>query len=489
MNADRATLTFLFTDIEGSTRLWDSQPGAMAPALARHDALLRQSIEAQGGRVFKTVGDAFCAAFEAASGATKAALEAQLALGREDWGTLGGLRVRMALHTGEAELREGDYFGPPLNRVARLLATAHGGQTVMSQTTYDLVRDQPPAGANLQDLGEHRLKDLERPERVYGLLHPDLLGDFPPLRSLSGLPNNLPQQVTSFVGRERETPEVERLLRASRLLTLTGAGGTGKTRLSLQVAANILEEHPDGAWFVEFAPVSDPDLVPQTVAAALGVREEPGKPITDTLHGYLKDKRLLLVFDNCEHLLDAVARLANAVLRGCPDVRILATSREAMGIGGEQAYRVPSLASPDPKGSYTPESLGQFDAVRLFIDRALLAQSSFAVTNENAPAVAQLCHRLDGIPLAIELAAARVRAMPVEKIAERLDDRFRLLTGGSRTALPRQQTLRAMIDWSYDLLSEKEKTLLRRLSVFAGGWTLEAAEAVCADPEEQRTAG
>ena len=484
MNLPNGTVTFLFTDIEGSTTRWDRHEQAMGSALARHDTLLRESIAARNGHVFKTVGDAFCAVFPTAPDALAAALSAQQKLAAEPWHQdLDGVRVRMALHTGAAEQREGDYFGTTLNRVARLLATGHGGQALLSQATYELVRDHLPRGADLRDLELHRLKDLQRPEHVYQLLHPDLPADFPKLRSLDPLRNNLPIQATSFVGRDKEIKAVKALLARTRLLTLTGSGGAGKTRLSLQVAADLTEGVDDGVWLAEFASLSDPGLVAQTLAQALGVREEPGRPITQTLVDFLRPRSLLLVLDNCEHVLDAAAELCEAILRTCLSVKILASSREGLNIAGETTYRIPSLSVPDLKRSATPESLSHYEAVRLFIERAQAAQSSFSVTNANAPAVAQICHRLDGIPYAIELAAAKVRALSAEQINARLDDRFRLLTGGSRTALPRQQTLRAMIDWSYDLLSTEEQTLLRRLSVFAGGWTLEAAEAVCADPE------
>ena len=486
MNLPSGTVTFLFTDIEGSTTRWDRHEHAMGSALARHDTLLRESIAAHNGHVFKTVGDAFCAVFPTAPEALAAALTAQQKLVAEPWHQdLEGVRVRMALHTGVAEQREGDYFGTTLNRVARLLATGHGGQTLLSQATYELVRDHLPYGADLRDLELHRLKDLQRPEHVYQLLHSDLPADFPKLRSLDPLRNNLPIQATSFVGRDKEILAVKALLAKTRLLTLTGSGGAGKTRLSLQVAADLTEGVDEGVWLAEFAPLSDPGLVAQTLAQALGVREEPGRPITQTLVDFLRPKSLLLVLvlDNCEHVLDAAAELCEAILRTCLTVKIIASSREGLNIAGETTYRIPSLSMPDLKQSATPESLSHYEAVRLFIERAQAAQPSFSVTNANAPAVAQICHRLDGIPYAIELAAAKVRALSAEQINARLDNRFRLLTGGSRTALPRQQTLRAMIDWSYDLLSAEEQTLLRRLSVFAGGWTLEAAEAVCADPE------
>jgi predicted ATPase/class 3 adenylate cyclase len=501
------TVTFLFTDIEGSTRLWEQHPESIRHALSRHDALLRHAIESQGGEVFKTVGDEVCAAFVTAPAALAAALEAQRALQGEAWDRYfpptetgeerfgraaasdggrapGGsrecpLRVRIALHTGAAEEREGDYVGPPLNRVARLLAVGYGGQVLLSQPTYELVRDALPDGTSLRDLGEHRLKDLVRPEHIFQLVSPDLPADFPPLHSLDVLPNNLPRQLTSFIGREREMAQVKEGLTASVLLTLTGTGGCGKTRLALQAAADLVEAYPHGVWLVELAALADPHLVAQSVASVLGIRELPGRPLTETLIEALRPKQLLLVLDNCEHLVAACAALTDLLLHSCPRLQILATSREALGVSGERLFRVPSLSAPDPQQRVPVESLTQYEAVRLFIDRAVMSQPSFAVTNANAPVVAQICHRLDGIPLAIELAAARVKVLSAEQIMDRLDDRFRLLTGGSRTALPRQQTLRALVDWSYNLLSQPEQVLLRRLSVFAGGWTLAAAEAVC----------
>ena len=476
-----STLTFLFTDIEGSTRLWDSQPELMRTALARHDAIIRGAVESGGGHVFKTVGDAFCAAFPTAAGAVHAALQSQLQLAGENWEGMDPIRVRMAIHTGEAECRDSDYFGPPLNRVARMLTLGHGGQTLLSLNSYQLAQEGLMDPVTFKDLGEHRLKDLQRPEHIYQLQHALLQETYKPLRSLDTLPNNFPQQVTSFVGRERELREIKRLLVSARLLTLTGAGGTGKTRLALQAAVDLLDPSGDGSWIVEFGSITDPALVPQTIASTLGVREEPMRSLTETLVSYLKTKRLLVLIDNAEHLLNPIARLVDLIIRQCPHVQVLATSREPLTVNGEQTYRVPSLSTPDPSKKMSQEALLQFESVRLFVDRAVLALPSFEVTNSNANAIAQICHRLDGIPLAIELAAARVRALQAERIAERLDDRFRLLTGGARTALPRQQTLRAMIDWSYDLLNENEKTLLRRLSVFSGGWTLEAAEAICCD--------
>jgi predicted ATPase/class 3 adenylate cyclase len=483
MNLPSGTVTFLFMDIEGSTQLWEQHPQQMRSALARHDTLLRAAIESNNGHVFKTVGDAFYAAFATAPEGLAAALAAQRALQAEPWQKELALRVRMVLHTGTAELREGDYFGPPLNRAARLLAIGHGGQVLLSDVAHELTRDALPPSVTLKNLGEHRLRDLGRPETVFQLLHPDLPPDFPPLRSLDNpeLPNNLPRQVTSFIGRDAESAQVKRLLEATQLLTLTGSGGCGKTRLALQVAADLLDRFPDGVWLVELAALTDPALVAQEVASALGLKEEAGKSLVQTLVDQLKARHLLLVLDNCEHLLSACADLADTLIHICPQITLLATSREPLSIAGETTFRIPSLSLPDRAEDSTPENLSQYEAVRLFIERASAVAPAFEVTRSNAPALAQICHRLDGIPLAIELAAARIRVLPVEQIAPRLDDRFRLLTGGSRTALPRHQTLRALIDWSYSLLTEQECLLLRRLAVFTGGWMLEAAEAICAE--------
>jgi predicted ATPase/class 3 adenylate cyclase len=481
MNLPGGTVTFLFTDIEGSTRLWEQHPEAMRAALARYDALMRTALDAHDGVVFKTIGDAFCAAFPTASDALCAAFAAQQALSAEAWSEPVILRARMALHTGAAEVRDNDYFGQPLNRVARLLSAGHGGQVLLSAATQELARDALPPACSLQNLGEHRLRDLGRPESVFQLLHPALPSEFPPLRSLDNLalPNNLPLQLTSFIGREKAMEEVRNLLKRTRLLTLTGSGGCGKTRLSLQVGAEALEDHPDGVWMVELASLSDPALVVQATAQALGVTEEANEPLQRTLLERLKSRRLLLILDNCEHLLTACAQLSDTLLRSCPHLQILASSREPMSIAGELTYRVPSLSLPDPSMPQTPETLSHYEAVRLFIERVRFHQPAFSVTDRNAPALASVCHHLDGIPLAIELAAARAHSLSVEEIEARLGERFRLLTGGSRTALPRQQTLRAAMDWSYDLLTEAEKTLLQRLSVFAGGWRFAEAEAVC----------
>lgn len=472
--------TFLFTDIEGSTRRWKEHTETMAADLARHDELLRQAIEAHGGHVFKHTGDGCGAVFPAASAGLSATVAGQLAMSAEPWGPGGPLRVRMALHTGPAETRGGDYFGPTLNRAARLLALAHGSQTVLSLTTRELALDDLPAGVGLRDLGEHRLADLDRPEHIFQVDHPELPAHFPPLRSLDTHRHNLPVALSPFVGRRAELEEVGHLLGSTRLVTLTGVGGVGKTRLAIQLAAQALPDFPDGVFLVEFAPLADAALVPRQVAAALDMAVEGIETLTalvDRLGRYLEARHLLLLLDNCEHLVGAVAALAETVLARCPRVVVLATSREPLGISGEMTWRVPSLSLPAPEVS-TPEALAATDGVALFCQRARAADSAFALTPANAPAIAQICRRLDGIPLALELAAARLRLLSPDQVAERLDDRFRLLTGGARTALPRHQTLLAAMDWSYQLLSEAERAVLQRLSAFPGSFTLDAAEAV-----------
>ena len=476
------TVTFLFTDIEGSTKLAREYAEKWESLRARHHAILKSTVDAHNGYIFQIIGDAFCVAFHKAVDALKAAIESQTKLHQENWGEA-ALKVRMGIHTGEAEIKEdGQYNGYlTMSRVQRLMSAGHGGQVLVSLTSEELIRDDPPPNVELRDLGEHRLKDLIRPKHIFQLVVPSLPSDFPPLKTLDAYPNNLPLQLTSFIGREKEIAEIKKEVKTHRLVTLTGSGGTGKTRLSLQVAADMLDAFPNGVWFVELAPLSDPDLIPNTVLSALGISEQQNKPALDVLQEYLQPRKLLLVLDNCEHLIANAATVANAILSAAPDVKILSSSREALGVQGELSWHVPSLSAPDPKKLPEIEALTQYEAVRLFIDRAILVSPHFTVTKDNAPAIAQICFRLDGIPLALELAAARVRLLSVDQISARLDDRFRLLTGGARTALPRQQTLRAMIDWSYDLLSEKERLLLRRLAVFAGGWTLELAEQICSD--------
>ena len=483
-NLPTGTVTFLLTDIEGSTALWERGPERMRAALARHDALLTAGIEGHGGTVVKSrgEGDSVFAVFSRASDAVAAAADVQRALRAEPWPTAAPLRVRMALHTGEAELRDGDYYGTAVNRCARLRAAGHGDQALLSEASAAVVRASLPEGARLRDLGEHRLRDLQEPERVFQLVLPDVPADFPALRTLDARPTNLPLRATPLIGREREVEAVETVLLREdvRLLTLTGAGGSGKTRLALEVAAELRDRFRDGVWLVELAALAEPALVPEALASALGVREGQGRPIPDALRAFLEPRALLLVLDNCEHLIHACADLVERLLSACPELRILATSREPLRIRSEATWRVPSLAAPDPERvPPEPDALARYPAVRLFEERARAAHPAFLLSPRNAAAVAEICARLDGMPLALELAAARVKVLSPEQIAARLDDRFRLLTAGSRTALPRQRTLRGAIDWSYGLLPGPERLLLRRLAVFAGGWTIEAGEGAC----------
>jgi predicted ATPase/class 3 adenylate cyclase len=479
-NPPTGTVTFLFTDIEGSTKLWENNATAMQAALAHHDELLRWAIEERGGYIFKTVGDAFCCAFPTAPDALEAALEAQRSLLKERWAESTPLRVRIALHMGAAEERDGDYFGPPLNRVARLLSAAHGGQVLLSAATHEMVRDQLPAGMSLAEQGEHRLKDLFRPERIFQLVSPDLPSEFPPLRTLDAYRNNLPLQPTPLVGREKEVSEVCDLLRRdeTRLLTLTGPGGTGKTRVALQAAADLLDDFPDGTFFVPLATLTEAELFSSAVAETLGVRETGEQPLDESLKEYLSERHLLLLLDNFEQVLGA-APTVTEMIAGASGFKVLATSRTPLRLYGEKEYAVPPLSVPDVKHLPDLKSLSQYEAVRLFIERAKSAKADFEVTDASAPAVAEICVRLDGLPLAIELAAARVKMLPPQAMLQRLSSRLKLLTGGARDLPERQRTLRATIEWSHALLDEGEQLLFGRLAVFSGGRTLEAIEAVC----------
>jgi predicted ATPase/class 3 adenylate cyclase len=478
------TVTFLFTDIEGSTALWERDRQAMAAAAKRHIALLRTAIEAHEGVLFKVVGDAVQAAFPTAPQAVAASVEGQRALLTEDWGKIGPLTVRMALHAGEAVPdNRGDYLAAPLNRLSRLLSTGYGGQILLSQTVQQLTRGALPDGIALRDLGEHRLRDLLEPERVFQLLHPDLPDQFPPLKSLESAPNNLPRQPTPFLGREREVGDVVGLLQKDdvQLATLVGPGGTGKTRLALQAAAELLDDFRDGVFFVPLASLSDPELVLATIATTLGIREEGGQPLGERLRDFLATKQLLLVLDNVEHLA-AAAPAVGELLGGSAGVKVLATSRVPLRLRAEREYPVPPLGLPRRKPPPTADQLSQYEAVRLFIDRAQAVKPVFGVDNENAPAIAEICHRLDGLPLAIELAAARIRLLSPQAMLSRLEQRLPMLTGGARDAPERQRTLRSTIAWSYDLLEPVEQQVFQRLAVFAGGITLDAAEAV-ANPD------
>lgn len=474
------TVTFLFTDIEGSTGLWEHHHDLMQEAFRRQEGILRGVIAAHGGCAYKMIGDAFQAAFQTALAALAASVDAQRALARENWGPVGPIRMRMALHTGTVEERGDDYVGPLLNRVARLLSTGYGGQILLTATTRELVRDSLPSDVSLRDLGEHRLKDLIRPEHVFQVVASGLQEDFPPLKSLDRQPTNLPLQLTPFIGRDREVAAVrERLLQPEvRLLTLTGPGGTGKTRLALQVAADLLDAFRDGVWFVNLAPISDPALVTPTIASTLDVTEVAGQVLLETLKAFLRNKQLLLVLDNFEQVLPAAPVVTDLVVTA-PGLTVLVTSRTLLGLYGEHNVAVPPLKVPDRTHLPPLERLGQYEAVRLFTERAQAAKAGFTITNENAPAVAEICMRLDGLPLAIELAAARIRLLSPQALLQRLSNRLKLLTGGGRDLPVRQQTLRGAIEWSYSLLDTAEQTLFARLAVFVGGSTLEAVEAVC----------
>jgi predicted ATPase/class 3 adenylate cyclase/tetratricopeptide (TPR) repeat protein len=474
------TVTFLFTDIEGSTKLWEQSPKAMKSALAKHDSILKEVVESNNGQIIKTTGDGIHAVFSTAIDAISASLEAQRTFQTSEVLETSdvSLRIRMGLHTGEAALRDDDYYGGVLNRAARIMSIGHGGQILLSETTLQIAREHLSSDVSALDLGQHHLKGLSKAERIFQISTPFLQKEFPALKSQVYATNNLPTQLTSFVGRERELAESKSRLEGARLVTLIGPGGTGKTRLSIQLGLQLIPNFKDGVWLVEFAPISDPSLIIQTIASVFDIGEVPGVPLKTLLHDFLREKHLLLILDNCEHLVEASAKVVDELLHVAPNIKIIASSREALGINGETVYRVPSLSLPD-QDEVTKEAVRGFESVQLFVERASAANRKFQLTDENASFVGQICSRLDGIPLAIELAAARITVFSPEQIAKRLDDRFKLLTGGSRTALPRQQTLRALIDWSYDLLSEDERALLRRLSAFAGGWTFEAAETIC----------
>src|SRR5687767_2763450 len=474
------TVAFLFTDIEGSTKRWETNQQAMEAAVERHFALLREAIAAQDGVLFKTIGDAIQAAFPTVPKAIAAAIDAQIALRRADWGELGPLRVRMAIHAGDATPRDDDYLAPALNRLSRLLGTGYGEQILLTDTARTLATTLP-VGYALQDLGRHRLRDLLEAERIFQLCGPGLPAEFPPLRSLNQQPTNLPAQPTPLIGRERERTVLGAMLTAdgTRLVTLLGPGGTGKTRLALQVAAERLETFPDGVWWVPLAAVTNPGLVPQAIAAPLGVRENPGEPLLTTVGGYLRSRRTLLLLDNMEHLLAAAPQI-HTLLEAAPGLVVLATSREPLRLRAEREFPVAPLPlpAPTPTGLTAEEAL-ESPAVRLFVERASALKSTFRLDADTVADVVAICQRLDGLPLAIELAASRVRLLSPAALLARLDQRLAILTGGARDLPARQQTLRATIAWSHDLLAPAERALFARLGVFAGGCTIEGAEAVC----------
>lgn len=470
-----ATNTFLFTDIAGSTRLWQENAPAMQEALSVHDDITLSTVEQHGGQVFKHTGDGVAAVFESARGALEAAVELQRRLARSRHPNIGALQVRMGIHSGEAQERDGDYFGLSVTRCARLMSAGHAGQILVSYVTEQLASaDDLP----LRDLGEHRLRDLSRAERIFQLSYDGEPESFPSLRTLEAAPNNLPTVPTSFVGRDQELAELSKLVHGSRLVTITGVGGAGKTRVALHAAAEMAAEFPGGVWLVELAAVTDPDAVDSAMVTALSLNQPSGVSARQTLLEHLaKAQKTLVMVDNCEHLIDTVAGLVRDVLAQCPDTTVIATSRELLGVPGEVSYRLRSMGLPPQDADAV--AVRSADSVKLFVERGAAARSDFRLSRDNSDHIVEICRRLDGMPLALELAAARLRTFSTDQIASHLDQRFRLLTGGSRTALPRQQTLTATIEWSYRLLEDREADLLRRLSVFQDGFTFDSVTAVC----------
>ncbi len=479
-------VTFLLTDIEESSRLWELYSDSMRLAVARHEEIIEEVLaQYKGVRVKRRgEGDSHFVVFADPVNAVLAMGMLQWAFLAEPWPDPIVLRVRAALHTGMAELRDDDYFGQVINRCARLRGIAHGGQTLLSQSTADLVRGHLSQEYSLRDMDRHSLKDLLRPEHVFQLCHPQILSDFPPLRSLTSRPNNLPLQLTSFIGREQEMEQIGRLLGETRLLTLLGSGGSGKTRLALQAAAERADDFPDGVWQVELAPISEPLAPVQAVASVFNVHDELNLDSLSRLTEALRTKSLLLVLDNCEHQLEQVVPLVEALLKTSPGIHILATSRQALQVTGEVTWHVPSFPLPDPKALPSFDSIVRNDAVRLFTERAQAVAPAFQLTQANIEDVVRICHRVDGMPFGLEMAAAKVPMLTVRNIATRLERSFRDLTSNSTTRIPRHRSMHALIGWSYDLLAEPERVLLRRLSLFSGGWTLDAAEAICGDEDE-----
>ncbi|MBK8551111.1 MAG: adenylate/guanylate cyclase domain-containing protein [Ignavibacteria bacterium] len=475
-------ITFLFTDIEGSTKLSQKFPETIQNELEKHHSILKKTVESNRGFIFEIVGDAFCCAFENAENAVMAAVAAQLELACEKWNDV-KIKVRMGIHSGDVEWNGNNYIGYiTLASTARITSAAYGEQILISGSVFNLLnRDNTfRKKISFRDLGERRLKDLINPLRIYQVLSDGLRKDFPPLKTPDARPNNLPVQLTDFIGRKEELEQIKNLLRVSHLITITGMGGTGKTRLALQAGFDVIDDFENGVWLAELAALSETSLLAETIIKIFGLMEGPNKSQEDTLCDFLKNKELLLILDNCEHLVQNCADLAEKLLISCPRLRIITTSREALKCRGEQLFPVLGMRVP-PNAEMTPEKIIEYESVKLFIERATSVNPKFSICKDNIVVLAGICSQLDGIPLAIELAAAKIKFLSVEKIYERLDDRFNLLTKGNRTSLPRQQTLRALIDWSHDLLSEQERILWRRTSVFTGGWTLDAAEVICPD--------
>lgn len=489
-------VTFLFTDIEGSTKLAQTVPESLNLVLDRHNTILKEAIEFYHGFVFEIIGDAFCSAFRNPEYAIKAAVKAQLDLANENWKDA-DIKIRIGIHSGNADWFSEKYNGYiTLARTARIMSSAYGEQILVSGDTHELIKNklyETDADSIREknseneiiiefiDLGERRLKDLKLPVKLYQVTSDGLRRDFPPLKTLDARPNNLPVQLSSFIGRDSEKEEIKSHLTSSQLLTLLGPGGTGKTRLSLQIGAEVVDKFENGVWFVELASLTNPEYVSTEIASVFNLTSDGKKDNKELITNYLREKELLLIMDNCEHLIEECAKVSEDLLRICSKLKILTSSREPLHVSGERIYKIPSLSVPDLSGKDSKDVISRNESIQLFCDRASAVKPEFKLTESNLMTVAKLCRELDGIPLAIELAAARIKILPVEKILEKLDNRFALLTGGKRTSLPRQQTLKALIDWSYDLLSENEKKILMKVSVFKGGWTLEAAENVCVD--------
>lgn len=482
MNAPSGLVTFLYTDIEGSTKLAQKFPESYPPALNKHNLILRNIIEENNGFVFKTVGDAFCVGFGSDKDAVNAALSIQHKLCSEFKDEI-KIKIRMGIHKGEAEFVNGDYIGyVTLSRVQRLMSIGHGGQILITKEIYDNIRK----GRNeyiFRDFGQRKLKDIIKSEHVYQISSGELQNEFPPLKTIDARQNNLPVYLTKFIGRKKEISDLKILISGSRLISLTGPGGTGKTRLAINLLSGLLDEYENGIWLIELSPIANPEIIVNEISAVFGLKEDPGTDLLETLKFFLKDKKTILLLDNSEHLIEKCASVAESLLKSCPGLKIIATSRESFNLSGEAVYKIPPLALPENTNDVSAEILSEYESVKLFIDRAKSVNPGFITSEKTIKTIAELCRHLDGIPLAIELAAKRINVLSVEKILDRLSDRFKLLTGGSPTSLPRQKTLKALIDWSYDLLNFKEQLLLQRLSVFQGGWTLEASEEICSDDE------
>lgn len=482
-NIPDGKVVFLFTDIEGSTKLAGKFPEKLEEILKRHNEILAGEVKKFRGHVFKTIGDAFCTSFSNASDAVRASVEIQRKLNSEAW-SVRDIKVRMGIHSGEACWTGEDYSGYlTLSTVQRIMSSAGGGQILVSENVREQMTDRSDEEVSFRNLGERRLKDIIKPVILYQITAPEIPSDFPPLKTLDARQNNLPVQLTTFIGRKKEINEIRAHLTERRLITLTGPGGTGKTRLSLKIGTDVIDEFANGVWFAELASLSETTFIVQEIASVFKVSYESNKDIKEVLKEHLKNKQLLLILDNCEHLISGCAEICGELLAACPDLKIIATSREALQIRGEMVYSIPSLSVPEVNKKVDSESVKNYESIRLFSDRAKLINKDFEINENNASDLAWLCLRLDGIPLAIELAAARINVLPVNKILHKLSNRFSLLTGGMRNSLPRQQTLKALIDWSYELLNDAEKNLFLKISVFSGGCTLEAAEEICSDDE------